>query len=307
MKTILLLILTAWTLGAQTREASIMASALGQVYDASVQSLLVFTGTPGTARTTVKTQAGPGGQCAFGGPAAQWFCISAEGQVSISALDGSSPRAIDVPAGPSALIVSGSGSAMALWYADLDRLYLVTAAGSAVRMIQPTAPVAELLAVSDDGARVLARGHDACAWLLAPDDTPRCLQNQKGAVAGAFAPGQQVLFAYRHSAEVYVAQAPDYAARLLAGPADGIVDPVAVLAADSHAYVADRRASVIRAIDLETGTIRAIRSPAPPSQFLPIGRGLYLTTGLASGSLILLETGPAARIAAATLDSGGAQ
>ncbi len=307
MKTILLLSITAWTLGAQTRDASITVSALGQVYDASVQSLLVFTGTPGTARATLKTQVAPGGQCAYGGPAAQWFCISAEGQVSISALDGSSPRALDVPPGPSALIVSASGSALALWYADLHRLYLVTAAGSAVRVMQSTAPVAQLLAVSDDGALVLARGDDACAWLLAPDDTPLCLQNGDGDVAGAFAPGRRLLLAYRQSGKIYMARAGDSTAQLLAGPDDGIVEPVAVLAVGSHAFVADRGAGVIHAIDLESGSIRAIRSPAPPSQFLPIGRGLYLTTGLASGSLILLQTGPAARIAAATLAAGGGQ
>ncbi|MGA7237768.1 MAG: hypothetical protein WBY44_18925 [Bryobacteraceae bacterium] len=307
MRTILLLSLTLWTLGGQTRDASIAISALGQVYDASAASLLVFTGTPGTARVTVKTHAAPDGRCIYGGPAAQWFCVSAEGQVSVSASDGSSSRALDVPAGPSALIVSGSGSALALWYADLHQLYVVTGAGSTVRMMQPTAPVAQLLAVSDDGALALARGDDACAWLLAPDETPRCVQNGDGDVTGAFAPERRVLLAYRQSGKVYVARAGDSTAQLIAGPADGIVEPVAVLAAGSHAYVADRGAGVIHAIDLETGTIRAIPSPAQPSQFLPVGRELYLTTGLASGSLILLETGPAARIAAATLAGGGAQ
>jgi hypothetical protein len=306
MRTLLILSLTAWTAGAQSRDASITISTLGQVYDAAAGSILVFTGTPGTARVTVNTQGMPDGQCKYGGLSAQWFCVSADGQVSVSASDGSSRRTLDVPPGPSALIVSGSGSALALWYSDLHQLYLV-AADSTVRMMQPTAPVAELLAVSDDGVLVLARGDDTCAWLLSPDNAPHCLQNGDGDVAGAFAPGQRVLLAYRQSGNVYVARPGDTAAQLLASPADGIVEPVAVLAAGSHAFVADRGAGVIRAIHLETGTIRAIPSPAPPTQFIPIGKELYLTTGFASGSLILLETGVAARVAAATLDPRGGQ
>jgi hypothetical protein len=304
---LLLASLTVWKLASQASDAPITASILGQVYDASASSVLVFTGTPGTARAIRKTPVVAGAQCTYTGSAALWFCVAPDGHVSVLQSDGSSVRALDVPVGPAALAISGSGSALALWYPDLYRLYLVTASNLAIRLLTPSAPVAELLAVSDDGALVLARGDDACAWLMATEGAPRCVQSSGGKVAGAFTAGNGVLLAYRQSGQIYLAQAGDYATQLLAGPADGVVEPVAALGVGTQAFVADRGAGVIRVIDLSTNSMRTMRAAAPPTQFLPLSKGLYLTTSFSSGSLALLETGSATRIVAATLDTGGGQ
>src|SRR6516165_9902439 len=111
---LLLASLTVWKLASQASDAPITASILGQVYDASASSVLVFTGTPGTARAIRKTPVVAGAQCTYTGSAALWFCVAPDGHVSVLQSDGSSVRALDVPVGPAALAISGSGSALAL-------------------------------------------------------------------------------------------------------------------------------------------------------------------------------------------------
>jgi hypothetical protein len=295
-----------WALSAQTR-GPVALPLLGQAYDPSAGAVLVFTGTPGTARVFLKPLPLDGGQCTYAAAPAIWFCTGADGQVSAIPADGSAPRAIEVPFAPDSLTVSRSGSAALLWYAGLRQAYLVTAAGSAIRMVEPSAPVTEVLAVRDDATMFLARGDDGCAWLLPIDDMPRCVQVGDGAVAGAFTDRGSLLLAYRANAEVYLARAGAYIAELLVGPGDGIVQPVAVVGTDRYVLVADRGAALIQAIDLETRAIRAMPSPAAPSQFLPLGGGLYLTTTFDSGNLIMVETGASPRVLATAVDTGGGQ
>ena len=290
-----LLLMALAPLAAQTSGISISPTILGQVYDSSAGSLLVFTGTPGTARASIRNQSAT---CAYA--PTPWLCVSLDGTVSAA----SSP--VDVPAHPDSLAASSSGGAVALWYANSGSLYVVTG-DAAVHMFAPHAPVAEVVAVSDDGAQVLAHGQDGCAWLLASDAPARCLQHGEGALAAAFGGRQDVLLAYRGSREVYRVRAGADTAELLAGPRDGIGDPAAVLLDGPRAFVADSASGMIHAFDLDSGVRRDLSSPAAPSQFLPLGHGLYLTTPLASGSLILLETGQTPRLVAASLETGGAQ
>jgi hypothetical protein len=290
-------------LDAQTSGIAITATALGQVYDSTAGSLLVFTGTPGAARA-VKRQ-DPRWMCAAA--PAPWLCVSPDGVVSAASSPDSSPVTLDLPAGPDSLAVGASGGAVALWYAGPGRLYVVTGATAPIRMVAPAAPVAEVVAVSDDGAQVLAHGQDGCAWLLGFDSLARCLQHGEGALAAAFGDHQDVLLAYRGSREVYRVGAGADTAQLLAGPRDGIADPAAVLLDGTRAFVADQAAGSVHTFELDTGVRRDLTSPAGPSQFLPLGHGLYLTTPLASGSLILLEAGPAPRLVAAAMENGGVQ
>jgi hypothetical protein len=301
------LVLTLLPLAAQSPGTVVTTPVLGRVYDASAGSVLLFTGTPGTARVRFDGTPMAGGRCVYPAAAAVWFCVSPEGVVSVAAAVDASPTALDVPAAPDSLIVSGSGKSVALWYANPGQLYVLTGAGAPIQVFQPAAPVSELLAVSEDGAMVLARGGDGCAWLLGFGDMPRCVLCADGEIAAAFGPGPGALVASESRAEVYLLRAGTYAPELLAGPGDGIVDPAALLLAGGQAFVADRGASAIQAIDLGTGGLRALPSPAPPSQFLPVGGGLYLTTPLASGNLILLETGPAPLLVAAAAETGGGQ
>jgi hypothetical protein len=301
-------LLTLLPLAAQNSGTAVTTSVLGRVYDRSVGSLLLFTGTPGTARVRFDGAPMAGGRCVYPAAAAVWFCVSPEGVVSVAATADSSPTPLDVPAAPDSLAVSGSGKSVALWYASLDRLYVLTGAGAPLQVLQPAAPVSELLAVSDDGAMVLARGGDGCAWLLAAGDMSRCVLCADGEIAAAFGPGPAALVASQSNAEVYLLQAAgSYAPQLLAGPGDGIVEPAALLFADGRAFVADRGASAIQVIDPGTGGLRVLPSLAPPSRFLPVGGRLYLTTPLASGNLILLETGPVPRLVAAAAETGGGQ
>jgi hypothetical protein len=301
------LVLSLLPLAAQNSGTIVTTPVLGRVYDVSAGSLLFFTGTPGTARVRFDGTGMPGGRCVYPAAAAVWLCVSPEGVVSVAASADASPTPLDVPAAPDSVIVSGSGKSVALWYANLNQLYVLTGAGAPLQVFQPAAPVAELLAVSDDGAMVLARGGDGCAWLLESGNMSRCVLCADGEMAAAFGPGAAALVASKSRAEVYLLRAGTYAPEFLAGPGDGIVEPAALLFARGQAFVADRGASAIQVIDPGTGGLRALPSLAPPSQFLPVGGGLYLTTPLASGNLILLETGPAPRLVAAAAESGGGQ
>jgi hypothetical protein len=231
---------------------------------------------------------------------ARWLCIGENGEVSVAA-DGERVWVLDVPPRPTSYRMSTEGNAFALWYPELGQMIAVTGAVPRLRFHAVAPQISVLLALSDDGALVLAKSEDGCVWLFGASTHPTCVLWADDIVTAGFS--QNVFALARSNGEVYVFRPAAYAAELLVTSEQGIRRPVAVQVTSRNVYVADADTGAIHEISRETLQIRSFESPAPPSQLVPAGRGLYLATELASGSLVLLETSGEPRLVLAALES----
>jgi hypothetical protein len=154
---------------------------------------------------------------------------------------------LDVPPGASRVVLSSSGDAAALYYADARRVEVLTglpdSPSVAWRLDLPDlgAGLAALV-VSDSGSAVLAAttGEPSSILLLAPDVGYRPLQQVAGSPSMAFlANSLDAVVGDGASSQVFVVRDVKGAAEItqLGGQAEGVSHPVAVAAAAGNRRV----------------------------------------------------------------------
>jgi len=260
--TVLTLLLTvSLALGQQTA-ARITGPVLGYVLDA--EAVRPILGMPGAATLGPRLVLGAELHCAAiaqqagyvlasAGPERQvWLYRNLGGELS------SAPLA-EAPPAPERILLSPAGSAAALVYGYTGQVVIVTGLPNAPEVRNTTLPTgSRLWAVSDDGASLLisipAGETEAVHFVDAEGGLRFLLSTGRTAAATFLANAAEAVVADGSRNFVYWIR-PSGDIIPLAGPADGISEPVAVSVSrdQRRVFVANRATATVAALDLAGG------------------------------------------------------
>jgi len=301
-----LLLTTSLGIGQETAPR-ISGPVLGYVLEA--EGLRPIFGMPGAAtlgprlelgaelhRAAIAQQAGY--VLASAGPESQvWLYGNLGGELSPALL-------AEAPPGPERILLSPAGSAAALVYDPADPVVALAGLPGTPEVRHATLPAgSRLWAVSDDGASLLISvpaGEAEAIHLLDAEGRLRFLLSVGQTAAAAF---------LAHATEAVVADGSRnlvYWIRStgeiipLAGPADGISDPVAVSVSRDHrrAFVANRATATVAVLDLAGGPPSLVACDCKLTALEPFdGNAVFRLSDLSSEPLWVFDgDAPEARV-----------
>jgi hypothetical protein len=210
----------------------------------------------------------------------------------------------DAPAQPSAIAGSRAGTTAALYYADQQRVLILTGLLATPR-VSYTADVSvtghvSRMAISDDGNLLLysvaQKGNDAGREALfgwTPGGGYRMLTTSDSISAISFTPTGDALFADAQTNEVFFLLQPkgDAVRTFVADGKNGVSNPVGVAATDNgQIYVANAGSGSILALDSNGLLLRSQHCYCEIGGLFPLKNSLYRLSGRTDGTLYLLET-----------------
>lgn len=308
LSVVALLVATSMAAG-QDGSARINGPVLGYVWEPEAQGVRAVLGMPGAAMLGPRLDFGASLHRAAIAQEAGYVLASAgpEGQVWLYRnLGGEVLRAplAEAPAAPELILLSPAGSAAALVYGPAEPVAVVTGLPGAPEVRRAILPAgARLWAVSDDGGSLLISvpaGEAEAIHLLDPEGGLHLLLSTGETAAAAFLAGTgEAVIADRSRDQVYWVRGAG-AILPLAGPADGISEPIAVSVSRDHrrVFVANRATATVAALDLAGGAATLLACDCKLTALERLdGNAVFRLSDLSAEPLWLLDgDAPEARV-----------
>jgi len=234
----------------------------------------------------------------------QHFLASSDSDSSVLLIDAAAnPVAVaaigGVPARPSAIAGSRTGTAAALYYSAQQRILILTGLLSTPRISSvvdiSTSGEVSRMAVSDDGSFLLyavpQADHDALfGWT--PAAGSRLLTTSDSISAIALTPSSDALIADARANEVFSLVDPRRSATrlFLADHRSGVSNPVGIAVADNgQIYVANAGLGTVLALDSSGTLLRSQQCDCEVGGLFPMKNSLYRLSSRTDGTWYLLE------------------